>query len=460
MSIVRVKYSELRYAFTHDKKIKFDLLTNSIMSDLLTPIFDAYRVGYLAAQSAGSCDGNLRKSLEANGNTSTNWSRVFIKCLDGDECISIRNCSFDPGSDGCIIILSKKMKVIVDGVSMSSSLHNSNFFGTCFIGPGSTVLNTSILSNVYIGPECVVVGCGTIRGPEAGSVTTFGNYEQVSVGSESGGGRTVTLDIDTTFFDICQKVYSISSIMPSKFARIEFNLTVLSRGVKLMHCATIENCLLSDNCSVANSTMRECTVKSTSSRPSSIRAGAQLQYCLVSEGCVVEDGCYCDHVYMCEASSIGVHARVCDSILAADASIAGGECHRSLVGPFIGFHHHSLLIASLWPFGRGNLGYGAKVGANHTGRVNDQECWPGEGCFYGLGCSIKFPSNLYNSPYSIVAPDTGLSPQCIQFPCSLICALPAALAGSLVALDGKVPVDACLIKPAWILYANPYMMDR
>lgn len=434
------------------------------MTEVLDSVLQAYRAFYLAAQAKGPCSPEVVKYLEAHGNASTDWSRVFLTILDGDgnlsNCISIRNCFFDPGNDGSIIIVSKKGMLEVDGVLMSNRLHNSNFYGTCVLAQGSLVINTTTLSNVFIGSNCAVVGCGTVRGPDVGSVTTFGNYETVSVGSESGRGRSVMLDMGITFYDICRQAFLGVASCASKFARIEFNLTVLSTHVKLLYCDKIENCLLLDFATVSRSSLTECTLKSSAARPTTARTGAQMQFCLLNEGCVIEDGCYCDHVYMCEASSIGVHARVCDSILSADASIAGGECHRSLVGPFIGFHHHSLLIASLWPFGRGNLGYGAKVGANHTGRVNDQESWPGEGCFFGLGCSIKFPMNLYNSPYSIVAPDTAMSPQCVQFPYSLICPVTPLLASTAKALSTELPVDACLVKPAWILYANPYMMER
>ena len=48
--------------------------------------------------------------------------------------------------------------------------------------------------------------------------------------------------------------------------------------------------------------------------------------------------------------------------------MGGGECLHCLVGPFVGFHHQSLLIATIWPLGRGNVGYGANVGSNHTSR--------------------------------------------------------------------------------------------
>jgi hypothetical protein len=44
--------------------------------------------------------------------------------------------------------------------------------------------------------------------------------------------------------------------------------------------------------------------------------------------------------------------------------------------------------------GRGNIAYGAKIGANHTGRVNDQECRLAEGLFIGLNVSLIYLNKL------------------------------------------------------------------
>lgn len=59
----------------------------------------------------------------------------------------------------------------------------------------------------------------------------------------------------------------------------------------------------------------------------------------------------------------------------------------------------------------GNIAHGAKVGANHTGRVADQEALIGEGVFFGLGSSVKFPVDLTDSAYTLVAAGTALDPQ-------------------------------------------------
>lgn len=75
---------------------------------------------------------------------------------------------------------------------------------------------------------------------------------------------------------------------------------------------------------------------------------------------------------------------------------------------------------AIWFEGKGNIGYGANVGSNHTGRLPDQECLPGEGTFFGLGCNIKYPCNLSDSPYSIIASGITMLPQRLTYPFSLV----------------------------------------
>jgi hypothetical protein len=49
-----------------------------------------------------------------------------------------------------------------------------------------------------------------------------------------------------------------------------------------------------------------------------------------------------------------------------------------------------------------------------------QEALIGEGVFFGLGCSLKFPVNLLQAPYSLIAAGVLLPPQRIAFPFSLV----------------------------------------
>jgi len=50
----------------------------------------------------------------------------------------------------------------------------------------------------------------------------------------------------------------------------------------------------------------------------------------------------------------------------------------------------------------------------------DQEIMPGLGQFFGLGCSIKFPANFTEAPFTMIATGVVCEPQRLKFPFSLI----------------------------------------
>jgi hypothetical protein len=153
-----------------------------------------------------------------------------------------------------------------------------------------------------------------------------------------------------------------------------------------------------------------------------------------------------------EHSHVERHGKVTHSILGPNTGVAEGEVTSALLGPFVGFHHQALLIAALWPEGKGNVGYGANIGSNHTAKAPDQEIWPGEGTFFGLGVNIKFPADLTHSPYTIIASGVNMLPQKVRFPFSLI-NTPAA------SYPGISPATMEIV-PGWVLSDNIYMVKR
>jgi hypothetical protein len=114
------------------------------------------------------------------------------------------------------------------------------------------------------------------------------------------------------------------------------------------------------------------------------------------------------------------------------------------------------LISALWPEGRGNIAYGANVGSNHTGKKPDQEIRPGEGNFFGLGCSIKFPADYADAPYSLIAAGVSAAPQRVAFPFSLINGPQGdAGAGAAEAIRGLNE-----IVPGWMWSDNAFSLAR
>jgi len=146
------------------------------------------------------------------------------------------------------------------------------------------------------------------------------------------------------------------------------------------------------------------------------------------------------------------HGQVIGSLIGPNTGVAEGEVTASLLGPFVGFHHQALLIAALWPEGKGNVAYGANVGSNHTSRVPDQEFWPGEGLFLGLGVNVRYPADFSRSPYSILATGVSTLPQKLAFPFSLINKPTAAYPDVSPAFNEIIP--------AWVLTDDLYMLKR
>src|SRR5262249_50058277 len=151
-----------------------------------------------------------------------------------------------------------------------------------------------------------------------------------------------------------------------------------------------------------------------------VDTGACVTNSVLQWGSQVSTMAIVDRAVLTEHSHAERHGKVTESVIGPNTGVAGGEVTASLLGPFVGFHHQALLIAAFWPAGRGNVGYGANVGSNHTSKAPDQEFWPGEGMFLGLGVNVKFPADFSKAPYSIIASGVTTLPQKVTFPFSLI----------------------------------------
>jgi len=217
-----------------------------------------------------------------------------------------------------------------------------------------------------------------------GSITCDKEMSQIKVGTESG-------------HRVLKRLFS------------EQERTVIGRNAKVCNVNAIENLHLADFSCIEN--------------------GAIVQDSIIENNSIITD-----------------NAVVKSSFIGAFSHIGEAEISNSLLGPLMQVHHHSLLISALWAEGRGNVGYGANVGSNHTGRMPDQEIMPSLGQFFGLGCCIKFPANFTEAPFTMIATGVVCEPQRLKFPFSLI-------------KSGEI-VGANEIIPGWVYSKNIYGVLR
>ncbi len=388
--------------------------------------------------------------LEDNGNSSENWSGVRV--FRNAELDSVLNCVFR----GEVRIAMTPAEIEgnrVDPILTNCCLEDVEVL------PGCRIVSTSLLRNLSIGESVVIENCGRII-YEQGSMC--GNGTGLELGVETGernvpsspclcrglaavlsGGtdRNDNLTVYRTFLD------GFLSELKSRKSGI------IGKACNIQDTPVLENCFIGSWVSILNAcAVRNSTVLGGELNPASVLDGALVRDSILKWGSRVDSMAIVEKSVVGEASVVEKHGKLTLSFLGPNSVLAEGEITASLVGPFTSSHHQSLLIAARWPEGRGNIGYGANVGSNHTSRLPDQEIRPGEGMFFGLGCSVKFPADYSPAPYSIIATGVTTLPQRVEFPFSLICE-------PFSSIDGIPPAFNQII-PGWVLSDNLFAVQR
>lgn len=343
------------------------------------------------------------------------------------------------------------------GVVLPSGVYRS-VISNCEIGNDALVSSVGLLANTIVNEGARLLNSGSIL---CSGETTFGNGIELPLAIEAGGREVavyseITVSVAGAVASSREDREGISeygSLVEEYRDKSRSNRSVIGRYGVIANTPRVENFYLADHCTIRDAVLvTECTVLGSDEEPTEIGAGAIVTSSILQWGATVEGGALVDRSVLTEHSRVGRHGKVTDSIIGPNTGIEAGEVTSSLVGPFVGFHHQALLIAAFWPEGKGNVAYGANVGSNHTAKAADQEIWPGEGTFFGLGCSVKFPSDFTEAPYSVIATGVTTLPQRIRFPFSLINAPGEVLPG--------VPPAYNEIVPGWVLSDNLYSVRR
>ncbi|MFP4508713.1 MAG: DUF4954 family protein [Spirochaetaceae bacterium] len=182
------------------------------------------------------------------------------------------------------------------------------------------------------------------------------------------------------------------------------------------------------------------------------RGGGIIRRSILAPEAWVGDFGHCSESMLFDRSSVDRGGQLSLSVLGYRTEVSQAEVTASVLGPLVGVHHKSLLIACMWPSGLGNVGSGAQVGSNHTSRLPDQSMIGGEGMFFGLATAIKFPANYRESPYSVVATGLITAPQTVRFPFSLLTTLGDP--------PSDTPVGYNRIMPGWVISHNFFSLLR
>jgi len=392
------------------------------------------------------------EKLIKNGNYCPDWSRVMV--AEGFSPDRIFHSNF---FGTCILGAFRENAVKADkNLVYPSGIYNSTITD-CEIGSDSLVMNVGSLSCYIVWEGAVVFNCSSVIGGE----TAFGNGVEIGIAIETGGREVLTFaELSIPVAEMIggrradKELQDAYKAFIDKYTKaVTSPRGIICKNAILRNTPKVVNTFVGEGAVIDSATcVSEVTMLSNAEEPTEISDGAYVTKSILQWGCEASSMAIVDKSVMTEHSHAERHGKVTESILGPNTGIAEGECTASLCGPFVGFHHQSLLIAAWWPEGKGNVGYGANVGSNHTGKAPDQEIWCGEGAFFGLGVNVKMPSDFSSAPYCIIATAVNSLPQKVEMPFSLINTPAAIIPGISPAYNE--------IMPGWVLSDNIFSVKR
>ncbi|MBR4397696.1 MAG: DUF4954 family protein [Fibrobacter sp.] len=389
--------------------------------------------------------------LEKNGNRSESWDKVMVEPdFDANRIIrsSFMGEVYLPKFFGTLLL--------PGDVSFPTGIYDS-LVHNCFI-ENALVHKVAMLSNILVRSSAVIQNVGSII--SSGKISyMIGN--SMHVGNEMGGRKVavfpeITMElVEAQLFHKPDPEVAAAFEEQLKTYREEtaFPFGVVGKGAVVCNTNIIHNSWIGAHARIEGAEkIRNSVVLSSLEEPSHVYDSVILENSNVQKSVTIHTGAEVQGSVLMSRTTVACKAIVKSSIIAPCCHIEEGEVNSSYVGPMTQMHHHSLLIAALWPEGCGNLGYGANVGSNHTGRMPDQEVMPGQGMFFGLGVNIKFPANYRESPFTLIATGLTTLPQRVKFPFSLIRPGDPQLVGVAPRLNEIVP--------GWNYARNAYALDR
>jgi hypothetical protein len=372
-------------------------------------------------------------ALEAEGNRCRDWSRVLAG--PGFQLGQIRSNRFSG-------------RVVLGDFAQAGGVFDSGLEDV-EVGSGALVDHCLQIRRTLVEAGADVKGSWL----DCSQPTSYGLGTEINAGLET-PGREIQLwdEMNLNTAQAYLEDLGLRREVEALAAEVRFAFSVVCAGVRVIHCPRLDRVWLGPGTLVQGALKLEnCAALGNLEEPVTLGTGIQVMDAIFQAGVQIESGAQVSSSVFLEWSGAQRQALVTLSLIGPNTVVGGGEVTASFLGPFVGFHHQSLLIAAWWPEGRGNIGYGANIGSNHTSRSPDQEIRPGEGTFFGLATAVKFPANYQDSPYSILASGVVTLPQKLSLPFSLILDEP---------LDSPETRGLNRVIPGWVLKENVYLLLR
>ena len=420
---------------THKTHKTTSLGTASAFRKTIAPIIAKYEFRQLSEEEI--------EELVLNNNNARKWNNIFVA---GNFKTSLLYNNF---FDGIVFIVGLEEKTLKhNGLSYPASITNSTI-SNCFLGKNVSLHGVGRLSNYVIGDECIVANTNEII---ATDTATFGYGVEIQAMNEGGNRKFETFPdiLPADAYLWCK--YQGNNKLQDALRKINHKecLSRPSYGTIGSHCLVrnvncIENSHFDEFCTIEGAThISNVTVKSSKKEPSLVGFGSIVEDSVVGYSCKVLENSIVQKVVLGSNVTIEHGARVINTMVGDNSTIACCEVQNSMLFPSHQQHHNNSFLIASTILGQSNIAAGATIGSNHNSRTANGEIVAGRGFWPGLCSSFKHTSRF--ASFVLVAKGDYQHELNIPLPFSLV--------------NNNLHTDELEVMPAfWWLY-NMYALER
>ena len=355
------------------------------------------------------------KILENNGCWAEDWKQIHVK-RPFDPSL-IRSTGF---YGNVYIGRLEKGFIQFHGVSHPIGIYGCQITSSCIDDYSS--LSRSTISESLIGRNVIIHDCSELStDPDA-----FKKPVVIGAGNEK-AGREAVLFSGITMQEIWMQAHLKSHDILQQFIA-QFNQAKLAAAAP--YTVIEENCVIENTKAVRSvklgrrgiisgaSRVEECVIGSGSASRTAICDNAVVKQSFIGGGVNIESGAFVEQCFLDKQVTIKQYARVIQSAVGSNSTIACGEVQNCFIAPLHEQHHNSSFLIAADIGGQCNIASGANLGSNHNSRANDGELAAGRGFWAGLSTSVKYCSSF--APFTLLAKSSFAYELDIKLPFALV----------------------------------------
>lgn len=362
------------------------------------------------------------EQLTLQGNHAEDWQQVLI--AEGCELKNVRNN---------MLIGKVTIGLVSSAICHKSAPHLpegifNSMICNCSIGDHCAVHNVRMLSGYHIGSQAVLFNIG--------EMVAEGEPQWLEPMNECGGRRILAFPGMTVGDAYLWAKYRDHGAMVERLEAMTRQLLGTQEGAigQVGRRAVVKNC----------QALRNVAILSAEEAPTRVEDCVTLADGVVGYGCHLTCGSMAARFVLGENVKLEMGARVNDTVVGDNSTIARCEAGNNLIFPAHEQHHNNSFLIASTVMGQSNVAAGCTIGSNHNGRTADNELVAGRGFWPGLCTSLKHSSSF--ASYTLLAKG--------DYPAELSITLPFAL------VNNNAAKDRLEVMPAYWWMYNMYALNR